>query len=201
MTFNSSCMQKRTGKEKTGNGPSVPTVNRLPLKRLAEKEGIENWDICKIYEKVINDGRLSAYQPQFLANTYGVSAQMIRRWQSGATPHSWRTYLLSKDPDLAKLSIDELAEKYGVCRGSVFKIREMAGLTEEYKKKVTIKHLVLNHPELGRMRPEDMAKELGCTSRTVWRYMREKGIKLQKQAPLFKKTKLPFVESMMMRWK
>ena len=173
------------------------------VKPVSKKKRIDNWELCKAYERAMSEDILDVYLPAFLARIYGVSPHMIWRWKQGAEPRSWSTYLLSKDPDISKIPVAELAERYDLAHGTVCRIRDLAGVTREYKQRAHVKDLVLGHPEVGKMHPVDMAKELGCNESTVYRYMRENGIKVpQKETPLFNpKTELTFVESMMMKWR
>ena len=166
MTFNSFCMQKRTKTEKTGNGPSVATANRLPLKRLEVREG-KHHRLCGIYEIVSGNGDLDQLPAREVARRYQVSKNTVLKWYS-QKPHGWSAYVDLRDGN-----------------------------------KLTVAQKINRHGGAGVMLVPEMAKEIGIHEATLYRYMRENGIKVPKPTtPLFNpKTKLNFVESMMMKWK
>ena len=95
MTFNSFCTQKRTKTEKTGNGPSVATANRLPLKRLEVREG-KHRRLCGIYEMVSGNGDLDQLPAREVARRYQVSKNTVLKWYS-QKPHGWKSYLAAME--------------------------------------------------------------------------------------------------------
>ena len=110
--------------------------------------------------------------------------------------------------ELDNLSAREVAKKYDISKTTVLKwYHEKPRGWEKYLSSGGVSHRsvaqkIESHGGVGVMPVAQMAKEIGVHEATLYRYMRQNGIKVPGVIiPKFIPTKLTFVESMMMRWR
>ena len=110
--------------------------------------------------------------------------------------------------ELDNLSAREVAKKYDISKTTVLKwYHEKPRGWEKYLSikdgsKRTVAQKILAHGGIGVTPVQQMAKEINVHEATLYRYMRQNGIKVPGVIiPKFIPTKLTFVESMMMKWR
>ena len=110
--------------------------------------------------------------------------------------------------ELDELPAREVARRYGISKNTVLKwYHEKPYGWDTYQaikdgSKRTVAQKILAHGGVGVTPVQQMAKEINVHEATLYRYMRQNGIKVPGVIiPKFIPTKLTFVESMMMKWK